>query len=98
MDPGASELSSGLVIAGGVVAVVLMISNMLFLATRYKKAGPNEALIISGRGRTQYIVGGAGFVWPYVQTMQRLSLEPHMIEATAEERVDGGRRSSSGQE
>ena len=40
---------------------------------RYTKAGPNEVLVISGRGRYRFVRGGA-FVWPIVERAQSLSL------------------------
>jgi flotillin len=63
-------------------------------ASRYKKVGPNEVLIISGRGvgttdpgtgqkmrRSFRIVRGGGtFIWPVVERVDNLSLELMTIE------------------
>lgn len=41
----------------------------------FNTTGPNQALIISGRGLPKVVVGGRTFVLPVIQKMQRLSLE-----------------------
>jgi flotillin len=68
-------------IAGFLLLLVLLLA---FIASRYYKSGPNEALIISGRRhrrsdgteRNYRIVSGGGtFVWPVIEKVDRLSLE-----------------------
>jgi len=88
--------------AGGVLIAVLAVFALFFVllvlafvyASRYKKVGPNEVLIISGRGvgttdpgtgqkmrRSFRIVRGGGtFIWPVVERVDRLSLELMTIE------------------
>ena len=75
-----------LILIGAVVVLGLII---LLLATRYKKVGPNEALIISGgRKRTvtildgtkkkvgyRYRLGGGTFVLPFVETVDKLPMD-----------------------
>jgi flotillin len=83
-------LVNGGIAAGLVFAVLLLI---VLAASRYRKASPNEALIISGRGETvpdedgrpkklgYRIVTGAGtIVWPVVERVDRLSLETMTID------------------
>jgi flotillin len=67
---------------------------LLFIAGRYQKVGPNEALIISGRGtmhldsasgrreRIGYriVQGGGTVVWPVLERAERLSLEVMTLE------------------
>jgi flotillin len=67
---------------------------LLFIAGRYQKVGPNEALIISGRGtmrvdpatgrkeRIGYriVKGGGTVVWPVIERAERLSLEVMTLE------------------
>jgi flotillin len=87
---------------GGVLIAVLAVFALFFVllvlafvyAGRYKKVGPNEVLIISGRGvgttdpgtgqkmrRSFRIVRGGGtFIWPVVERVDRLSLELMTIE------------------
>jgi flotillin len=76
---------SELILAGlGIVA--FLVTFTLALLGRYKKVGPNEALIISGMVRNRRIdpsktlgfkvqVGGGAFVWPAIQKADVLSLE-----------------------
>ncbi|HYF64256.1 MAG TPA: SPFH domain-containing protein [Herpetosiphonaceae bacterium] len=63
--------------------VLLLLIGMLW-ATRYVKVGPNEALIISGRKYVaqdgierhyRIVTGGATFVWPVIEKVDRLNLE-----------------------
>jgi flotillin len=66
----------------------MVLAMTLLLATRYKKVGPNQAMIVSGRARrvtkpdgtrgvVQYrIVRGGTFVWPIIEQAQTMSLEP----------------------
>ena len=87
---------------GGAIATVVGIIGIAFVvlvlafvyAGRYKKVGPNEVLIISGRGtmvqdpatgqrvrRSFHIVRGGGkFIWPVVERVDNLSLELMTIE------------------
>ena len=76
-----------LVWIGIIVAVVGLV--ILLMATRYKKVGPNEALIISGgRKRSitlldgtkkkvgyRYRLGGGTFVLPFIETVDRLPMD-----------------------
>ncbi len=46
------------------------------MAVGFVKAGPNEALIVSGpRKIPRVVVGGLTFVWPIIERLDRLSLE-----------------------
>ncbi len=72
---------------------VLLVLAMVY-SSRYKKVGPNEVLIISGRGtavmdpasgkpyrRTFRVVRGGGtFIWPVLERTDHLSLELMTIE------------------
>jgi len=72
---------------------VILVMAMVY-SGRYKKVGPNEVLIISGRGtqvldsttaktyrRTFRVVRGGGtFIWPVLERIDRLSLELMTIE------------------
>jgi flotillin len=73
-------MALALIIAGGALAVLLVIAFAIW-AHQYTKVGPNEVLIISGRrarepGHGYRIVRGGGtFVTPFREKVQRLSLE-----------------------
>src|SRR6478672_6768622 len=56
-----------------VLATMILIS---MLARLYRKVGPNEALLVYGRGKTPRVVKGAGsIIWPLVENCRLLSLE-----------------------
>src|SRR6266702_4130188 len=59
--------------AGLLVLVILMV--MIVVARMYRKAGPNEALIVYGMGGTHVYSGRGAIIFPMVQTCRDLSLE-----------------------
>lgn len=64
-----------------VAAVGYVITYLAFL----KKAGPNEVIVVSGRGRVKFITGGASMVIPLFHTWNRLSLEVMTLDVTTPE-------------
>ncbi len=81
------NLTSWLILAGAVVVFVALV--ILVLALRYRKVGPNEALIIAG-GRKRaitladgtkkkvgyrYRLGGGVFVWPGMEKVYVLPMD-----------------------
>ena len=58
----------------GLAALVVLIV-LSTLARMYRKAGPNEALIIYGFGGTRVVKGHGAVIWPMVQNCRELSLE-----------------------
>lgn len=73
-----------------VIGLVFVLFVFLVLySSRYKKVGPNEVLIISGRRRTvldaltgerlthnyRIVKGGGAFIWPVLERVDNLSLE-----------------------
>jgi flotillin len=48
---------------------------MSFLANLYRKAGPNEAIVVYGLGGTHVVKGHGTLVFPMVQNWRQLSLE-----------------------
>jgi flotillin len=62
-------ISAVLVLVG--LAAGLFLAYLAFL----RKAGPNEVIVVSGRGPVRFITGGAGVVVPLFSTWNRLSLE-----------------------
>jgi len=64
-----------LVISVG-IGVFLVLALLIWVSVGlYRKVGPNQALIVFGRGGTQVAVGGGRIVWPFVQQSRELSLE-----------------------
>lgn len=72
-------------IPAGVVAVFVFVSLVVWIGNRYKKAGPNEAIVVFGSGRQKVVVGGGIFVIPLFQQMERLSLEIMTLDVTSPE-------------
>ncbi len=81
-DKGLGEGMSGevILVAVGIVAIILML--IWIWASRYRKAGPNQALIIFGRKSTpdgkrgfRIVQGGGTFIWPVIERFEILSLE-----------------------
>src|SRR5262249_29915589 len=70
--------------AVGVLAVVLVGYIVAYLAF-LKKAGPNEVIVVSGRGEVKFITGGADMVVPLFHTWEILSLEVMTLEVTTPE-------------
>lgn len=78
-------MPSFLVLVGlGVVAFAVVGYVITYLAF-LKKAGPNEVIVVSGRGRVKFITGGADMVVPLFHTWNRLSLEVMTLDVTTPE-------------
>ena len=71
-------------VAAGVIAVA-MVGYVLAYLTFLKKVGPNEVLVVSGRGKVKFITGGADMVIPLFQTSNRLSLEVMTLDVNTPE-------------
>lgn len=71
-------------LAVGVLAVVAVGYVVAYLAF-LKKAGPNEVIVVSGRGQVKFITGGADMVIPLFHTWDVLSLEVMTLEVTTPE-------------
>lgn len=82
----------------GIVAAILLLVIIALLiviyASRVKKVGPNEVLVISGRTTTdpetgqkssfRIVKGGRSFIWPIIERCDSLSLELFTIEISIE--------------
>jgi len=68
----------------GVLAVVALAYVMAYL-TFLKKVGPNQVLVVSGRGRVRFVTGGADMVIPLFHTWNTLSLEVMTLDVTTPE-------------
>ena len=73
------DFISGTIIFAAFAVVFVLIAFVVVYATRVKKVGPNEVLVVSGRqqeGRGYRIVtGGRSFIWPILERVDYLSLE-----------------------
>jgi len=62
-----------LIITGGAIFVFFVL--FMGLVRAFRKAGPNEALVIYGMRGTRVITGGGAIIMPLVETYRTLSLE-----------------------
>ena len=68
----------------GIVGFVLII---LFLACSYTKAGPDEAIMISGIGKRKILRGQAGWKLPFLQRKDKLSLKVFQVDIKTRESI-----------
>lgn len=78
-------MDQSLIVVGAVALAGFAFAFVSMWFSRYRKVGPNEALIVSGRvsrtGRGFRIVRGGGtFVWPFLEKADTLSLEVMTID------------------
>jgi flotillin len=86
MSWAAAEPSQAVLVAVGMVVILVMLA--LVYASRYRKVGPNEVMVISGRKHPirlpdgshgqrgfRMIHGGGTFIWPVLEKVDLLSLE-----------------------
>src|SRR5262245_37367722 len=78
---GGSVILIGAVGALAVLVVRYVLTYLAFL----KKVGPNEVLVVSGRGRVKFVTGGADMVIPLFNTWNTLSLEVMTLDVTTPE-------------
>jgi len=82
---GSLGMSSVLVLGAVAVLAVVAVGYVIAYLAFLKKAGPNEVIVVSGRGKVNFISGGAGMVVPLFHTWNRLSLEVMTLEVTTPE-------------
>lgn len=66
------------------VAVILL---LLFLAMGYLKAPPDTAFIISGLGKRRILIGKAGWRFPFLERVDKLSLQVMSVDVKTSEAV-----------
>jgi flotillin len=73
------------VLLGIGVILVIVVGYLITYLAFLKKVGPNEVLVVSGRGRVRFITGGADMVIPLFHTWNTLSLEVMTLDVTTPE-------------
>ena len=68
----------------GVIAFILLI---IFVICSYTKAGPDEAIMISGLGKRKILRGQAGWRFPFLQRKDRLSLKVFQVDIKTREPI-----------
>lgn len=74
-----------LVLIAAALLVVGVVGYIITYLAFLKKAGPNEVIVVSGRGKVTFITGGADMVIPLFHTWNRLSLEVMTLDVTTPE-------------
>ena len=72
------------IITGVVILAVLLI---VLFASGYVKAAPDTAIIISGLGKRKILIGKAGFRWPFLQRIDKLSLRVFQVDIRTDEAI-----------
>jgi flotillin len=68
------------IVVGSVVGIVLVVFILGAVgASRYKKAGPHQAFITTGRGGQRVVIGGGMFIWPVVQSLYVMDLQAQKV-------------------
>lgn len=78
-------MTSMLVMVGFAVIAIAVVGYVLAYMTFLKKAGPNEVIVVSGRGKVRFVTGGADMVIPLFHTWNRLSLEVMTLDVNTPE-------------
>ena len=76
-------MSGGLV--GALVVVGILLTILFF--SGYVKAAPDTAIIISGMGKRKILIGKAGFRWPFLQRIDKLSLKVFQVDIKTDEAI-----------
>ena len=63
-----------------IIGVAVLILLVVFLICSYTKAGPDEAIMISGLGKRKILRGQAGWRLPFLQRKDRLSLKVFQVD------------------
>ena len=73
-------------IIGTIIGVIVVLGVLLFV-TGYVKAAPDTAIIISGLGKRKILIGKAGFRFPFLQRMDKLSLRVFQVDIKTDEAI-----------
>ncbi len=78
-------MNTGILIFGLAVLAIVVAGYLLTYLAFLKKVGPNEVLVVSGRGKVKFVTGGADMVVPLFHTWNSLSLEVMTLDVTTPE-------------
>ncbi len=70
-----------------VIAVVVVFLLVVLFAAGYVKAAPDTAIIITGLGKRKILIGKAGFRFPFLQRLDRLSLRVFQVDIKTDEAI-----------
>ena len=69
------------------LGVALVVIIVIFILCSYTKAGPDEAIMISGLGKRKILRGKAGWKIPFLQRKDRLSLKVFQVDIKTRESI-----------
>ena len=69
-----------------IVLVIIVLLLLLFIVS-YIKAGPDTAIMVSGLGKRKILIGKAGFRFPFLQRIDKLSLRAFQVDIKTEEPI-----------
>ena len=69
------------------LGVLLVLLVVIFILCSYTKAGPDEAIMISGLGKRKILRGKAGWKIPFLQRKDRLSLKVFQVDIKTRESI-----------
>lgn len=78
-------MAGGVLVGVAILLAILVGGFLLGTLAFLRKAGPNEVIVVSGRGKVKFITGGADMVVPLFHTWNRLSLEVMTLDVTTPE-------------
>ena len=70
-----------------IIGVAVLVLLIIFLVCSYTKAGPDEAIMISGLGKRKILRGQAGWRFPFLQRKDRLSLKVFQVDIKTREPI-----------
>lgn len=69
------------------VVIVVVVLLLLLFVSGYVKAAPDTAIIISGLGKRKILIGKAGFRFPFLQRLDKLSLRVFQVDIKTDEAI-----------
>lgn len=70
-----------------IIVVAIALALLLIAHTAYRKASPDEVLVISGMGKIRYVTGNSTIVIPFLQQVDHLSLGVAQCLLTTTEKI-----------
>ncbi|MBQ8293684.1 MAG: SPFH domain-containing protein [Bacilli bacterium] len=74
------------VVTFGIIGIIVLLLLILFFSG-YVKAAPDTAIIISGMGKRKILIGKAGFRFPFLQRIDKLSLRVFQVDIKTDEAI-----------
>lgn len=69
------------------IVILVVVLSIAFIICSYTKAGPDEAIMISGLGKRKILRGKAGWRLPFLQRKDKLSLKAFQVDIKTRESI-----------